>query len=47
MVQFLKVHRWPYDYSKMNKDNSDYVIAGQDFLPQHIPVQDNEEKQSF
>jgi len=42
-----EVHRWPYDYSKMNKDNSDYVIAGQDFLPQHIPVQDNEEKQSF
>jgi cytochrome c oxidase subunit 1 len=42
-----EVHRWPYDYSKMNKDDSDYVIAGQDFLPQHIPVQDNEEKQSF
>jgi len=42
-----EIHRWPYDYSKMNKENSDYVIAGQDFLPQHIPVQDNEEKQSF
>ena len=41
-----EVHRWPYDYSKMNKDNSDYVIAGQDFVPQHIPLQDNEEELS-
>ena len=42
-----EVHRWPYDYSKMNKDNSDYVIAGQDFVPQHIPLQDNEEELSY
>jgi cytochrome c oxidase subunit 1 len=41
-----EVHRWPYDYSKMNKDNSDYVIEGQDFVPQHIPLQDNEEELS-
>ncbi len=41
-----EVHRWPYDYSKMNKDDSDYVIAGQDFVPQHIPLQDNEEELS-
>ncbi|MFT5248982.1 MAG: cytochrome c oxidase subunit 1 [bacterium] len=39
-----EVHRWPYDYSKMNKDESDYVIAGQDFVPQHIPLKDNEEE---
>jgi cytochrome c oxidase subunit 1 len=39
-----EVHRWPYDYSKLNKDESDYVIAGQDYVPQHIPMQDNEEE---
>jgi len=39
-----EVHRWAYDYSKLNKDESDYVIAGQDFVPQHIPLQDNEEE---
>ncbi|MGY8886107.1 MAG: cytochrome c oxidase subunit I, partial [Flavobacteriales bacterium] len=39
-----EVHRWPYDYSKLNKDESDYVIAGQDFVPQHIPMQDNEDE---
>jgi len=39
-----EVHRWSYDYSKMNKDNTDYVIAGQDFVPQNIPIQDNEEE---
>lgn len=38
------VHRWAYDYSKLNKDESDYVIPGQDFVPQHIPLQDNEEE---
>ena len=41
-----EVHRWSYDYSKMNKDNTDYVIAGQDYVPQHIPLQDNEEELS-
>ncbi len=39
-----KVYRWSYDYSKLNKDESDYVIAGQDFIPQNIPLQDNEEE---
>ncbi|MDC7996420.1 cytochrome c oxidase subunit I [Gilvibacter sediminis] len=39
-----EVHRWAYDYSKLNKDESDYVIPGQDFAPQHIPLQDNEEE---
>ncbi|GHC42221.1 cytochrome c oxidase subunit I [Ulvibacter litoralis] len=39
-----EVHRWSYDYSKMNKDETDYVIAGQDYIPQHIPLQDNEEE---
>jgi len=38
------VHRWAYDYSKLNKDESDYVIPGQDYVPQHIPLQDNEEE---
>ena len=38
------VHRWPYDYSKLNKDESDYVIAGQDYVPQTMPLQDNEEE---
>lgn len=36
------VYRWPYDYSKLDKDNSDYVIPGQDFIPQNIPMQENE-----
>jgi cytochrome c oxidase subunit 1 len=39
-----EVYRWPYDYSKLNKDESDYVIAGQDFVPQNIPMFDNEEE---
>jgi cytochrome c oxidase subunit 1 len=39
-----EVHRWCYDYSKMNKDNSDYVLPGQDYIPQHIPLQDNEDE---
>ncbi len=38
------VHRWAYDYSKLNKDESDYVIPGQDYAPQHIPLQENEEE---
>lgn len=36
------VHRWAYDYSKVD-DNDEYIIPGQDFVPQHIPVQDHEE----
>lgn len=39
-----KVYRWSYDYSKMNKDETDYVIPGQDFVPQNVPIQDNEEE---
>ena len=38
------VYRWPYDYSKMNIDETDYVIPGQDFIPQNIPLQPNEEE---
>ena len=37
------VHRWAYDYSKTDK-NGEYVIPGQDFVPQHIPMQDDEEE---
>lgn len=37
------VYRWPYDYSKTN-ENGEYVIAGQDFAPQIIPLQDGEEE---
>ena len=39
-----EVHRWAYDYSKLNKDETDFVIPGQDFIPQHIPLQDNEDE---
>lgn len=38
------VHRWPYDYSKLNADETDYVLPGQDYAPQHIPMQENEEE---
>jgi cytochrome c oxidase subunit 1 len=37
-----EVHRWAYDYSKTNKDG-EYVIPGQDFVPQNVPMGDNEE----
>jgi cytochrome c oxidase subunit 1 len=37
------VYRWPYDYSKVNEEG-DYVIAGQDYVPQHIPMQEGEEE---
>ncbi|BAO55133.1 cytochrome c oxidase subunit I [Nonlabens marinus] len=37
------VYRWPYDYSKLNEDE-EYVIAGQDYVPQHIPLQPKEEE---
>ncbi len=37
------VYRWPYDYSKTNEDG-EYVIAGQDFVPQHVPLQEGEEE---
>jgi cytochrome c oxidase subunit 1 len=38
-----EVHRWPYDYSKVNEDG-EYVIAGQDYVPQHVPLQVGEEE---
>ncbi len=37
------VYRWPYDYSKTN-ENGEYVIAGQDYVSQIIPLQDGEEE---
>lgn len=37
------VYRWPYDYSKTN-ENGDYVIKGQDFAPQTVPLQEDEEE---
>ena len=40
------VYRWAYDYSKRNEDDSDYVIPGQDFAPQDVPLQENEEEMS-
>ncbi len=38
------VHRWAYDYSKRNEEDSDYVVPGQDYVPQVIPLQDKEEE---
>lgn len=38
------VYRWAYDYSKLNKDETDYVIPGQDFIPQNVPLMDNEDE---
>lgn len=38
------VYRWAYDYSKLNKDEDDYVISGQDFVPQNVPLSENEEE---
>jgi len=37
------VHRWAYDYSK-TFENGEYILPGQDHVPQHIPLQDNEEE---
>jgi len=39
-----EVHRWPYDYSKPNSEDTDYMIAGQDFIPQDVPMMENEEE---
>ncbi len=36
------VYRWAYDYSKLNNDGTDYVIPGQDYIPQNLPQHDNE-----
>ncbi|MGB0869374.1 MAG: cytochrome c oxidase subunit I [Flavobacteriales bacterium] len=37
-----EVHRWPYDYSKPGK-NGEYVLPGQDYVPQTVPAQEGEE----
>jgi cytochrome c oxidase subunit 1 len=34
------VHRWPYDYSKQD-ENGNYV-SGEDFIPQNVPLRENE-----
>ena len=39
-----KVYRWSYDYSKRNDDDTDYIIAGQDYIPQNIPIKEEEEE---
>jgi len=38
------VYRWAYDYSKLNNDEDDYVIPGQDYIPQNVPISDQEEE---
>jgi cytochrome c oxidase subunit 1 len=38
-----EVHRWAYDFSK-TYDNGEYILPGQDFVPQHIPLQEGEEE---
>jgi cytochrome c oxidase subunit 1 len=38
-----EVHRWSYDYSK-TFDNGDYILPGQDFVPQDVPLQEGEEE---
>jgi cytochrome c oxidase subunit 1 len=38
-----EVHRWAYDYSKTREDG-EYVIPGQDFVPQIVPLQKDEEE---
>ena len=40
-----EVHRWAYDYSKVD-ENGEYIIPGQDFVPQVVPLQDGEEEYS-
>ncbi len=37
------VHRWAYDYSK-TLPNGEYVIEGQDFVPQNVPLHKDEEE---
>ncbi|MDO5607770.1 MAG: cbb3-type cytochrome c oxidase subunit I [Capnocytophaga sp.] len=41
-----EVHRWAYDYSKTREDG-EYVIPGQDYVPQTVPLQAGEEKPEF
>jgi len=37
------VHRWAYDYSKTD-ENGEYIIPGQDYVPQTLPMQEHEEE---
>ena len=37
-----EVHRWPYDYSKVN-ENGEY-IGGEDFIPQTVPLYEGEQE---
>ncbi|HRN41067.1 MAG: cbb3-type cytochrome c oxidase subunit I [Flavobacteriales bacterium] len=39
-----EVHRWPYDYSKVDK-NGEY-IGGKDFIPQTTPLFENETEEA-
>ncbi len=38
-----EVHRWAYDYSKVD-ENDEYILPGQDFVPQTVPLQKDEEE---
>jgi len=38
-----EVQRWPYDYSK-TYENGEYILAGQDYVPQTVPLQEGEEE---
>ncbi len=38
-----EVHRWAYDYSKTDQ-SGEYIIPGQDFVPQNVPMGDDEEE---
>lgn len=38
-----EVYRWPYDYSKVDKDGNYY--RGKDFTPQNIPLEEGEKDQ--
>ncbi|GGW29772.1 cytochrome c oxidase subunit I [Arenibacter certesii] len=37
------VHRWPYDYSKTH-ENGEYIIPTQDFVPQDVPLFEDEDE---
>ena len=36
------VHRWPYDYSKLDENGE--LWGGQDFTPQNVPIREGEEE---
>ncbi|UWX55491.1 hypothetical protein NYZ99_02930 [Maribacter litopenaei] len=40
---YTEVHRWAYDYSKVD-ENDEYIIPGQDYVQQHVPLFDGEEE---